>query len=118
MSDTVNERAISLGDMYTARAVAGYSDDRLSGEKITVSTTAIALTTIPATANAAVIQVQAQPVCWVSAQGATPTATTGFLAAANDMIYLNSRQQLEDFKIIRQGGTDATIWVEYIKKTL
>ena len=45
--------------------------------------------------------------------GTDPTATQGIQADVGDIILLNSREELENFEAIRQGGTSATIDVEY-----
>lgn len=67
----------------------------------------------PKSATGAVIQVQAQPIRF-TLDGTNPVATTtGFLAAAGDQIYLNSQQELQSFKAIRDGGTDASCEVHY-----
>lgn len=96
-------------------ALTGVGRTRLSGESITVSTTAIPLTTIPATATEAVIQVQAQSVTYRVLDGEVPTAAIGFITPAGTTITLRTRDELENFRVIRTGGADATIYVEYLK---
>ena len=97
-------------------------------ERITVSSTAKALTAstyqIKASAAAnqygasdimpigAEIQVQTEPINFVK-DGTTATALLGFVAAANDIIYLNSLQEIQRFSAIRNGASDATLEVLY-----
>jgi hypothetical protein len=45
--------------------------------------------------------------------GTTPTASVGYLAAANDLIHLNSFQEIKAFQAIRNGGADGAIEVTY-----
>ena len=60
----------------------------------------------------ALVQVLAQPLNF-TLDGTTPTAAVGYLAAANDLIHLNSLQEIQNFKAIRNGVSDATIEVTY-----
>lgn len=62
---------------------------------------------------AAVIQVIAQPINF-TVDGTTATTLLGFVAQANDMIYLNSLQEIRRFSAIKNGGTDSAIEVLYL----
>jgi len=65
----------------------------------------------PKRATGAIIQVLTQAITF-TIDGTTPVAgTTGFEAAANDFIYLDSYQKVKDFKAIRSGGSDGAIEV-------
>ena len=77
---------------------------------LAVSSTAVTLT-VPAAANVAEIYVRSFPVVFTR-DGTTPTATKGFQANVDDMIKLNSTDELDQFKVIRQSS-DATLDVEY-----
>ena len=78
---------------------------------LSVSTTVVTLT-VPAAAMCAEIYVRTAAI--VFTRGTTdPTATAGFQANVDDIILLNSRAELDRFEAIRQGGTAATIDVEY-----
>lgn len=92
-------------------------------ERLTVSTAAVKLTKdtfyIKETDKLsailpvrAAIQVNAQPI-WFTLDGTNPSATVGFAAVANDIIYLNSYQEIQNFKAAKSGATDATIEVLY-----
>lgn len=56
----------------------------------------------------ALIEVQDQPVRarW---DGVDPTASVGHLFAAGDRITLSSRDAVADFRVIKDGATDATL---------
>lgn len=45
--------------------------------------------------------------------GTTPTANIGIIAYTGDIINLNSRDELDKFRVIRQTGTDAEIDIIY-----
>ena len=74
----------------------------------------VAVLTIPALATSAEIYVRTASIVFLR-DGTDPTATAGFQADPGDIILLNSRDELEKFKAIRQGGTSATVDVEYAK---
>ena len=67
---------------------------------------------LPKAPTMAVIQVQAQPINFTT-DGTTATTALGFVAQANDIIYLNTIQEIQNFSAIRNGGTDAAIEVQY-----
>ena len=78
---------------------------------LSISTSTVSLT-IPRTAMAAEIYVRTASIVFKKDSG-TPTATEGFQANADDIILLNSRDELDGFRAVRQGGTDATVDVMY-----
>lgn len=78
---------------------------------LSVSTTAVSLT-IPRVAMTAKIYVRTASIVFKRDTG-TPTATEGFQANQDDIIVLNSRAELDGFRAVRQGGTDATVDIEY-----
>ena len=82
-------------------------------EKRTVSTSAVALASIPATATSALIVCESNAVRWRC--DAAPTATDGSPLAANDSLFLDSRDALLDAEFIRSGGADGTLQVVYFK---
>lgn len=84
----------------------------LGYEQKTVSTTAVALTSIPAGASRAIVMVEAQPLRYRE-DGTAPTASVGVLCVATTRFELESRKAIEQFKAIRSGGTDSVISVNY-----
>lgn len=82
-------------------------------EQVTVSSTAVGLTP-PAGASRAVCVVEAQPLRYRE-DGTDPTATVGFLAVATTVFELPSKTAIDNFKAIRDGGTDAVLSVNYYK---
>ena len=71
--------------------------------------------TVPRTAMCAEIYVRTAAIVFTR-DGTAPTATLGIQANAGDIIMLNSREELENFRAIRQGGTNATLDVEYFNE--
>ncbi len=63
-------------------------------------------------ASGAIIQVLTNSM-YYTLEGTDPTAAIGFAVVAGDLITLDSRQQLKDFKIIRQSA-DGAIEVLYL----
>ena len=84
---------------------------RLSSETITVSSTAIPLTTIPGVADSAEISIEADTIRFWK-DGSTPTASVGHRAYVDDVIPLYTKSELRDFLAIRVT-TDATLRVTY-----
>lgn len=100
-------------------------------ERKTVSTAAVKLTSTAytvqqaAAANkynvpdilpkGAIITVETNSIRW-TIDGTAPVATTGpgHLAAANDVIYLDSFQKIKEFQAIREGAADAALEVTYL----
>ena len=80
---------------------------------LSISTTAVSLT-VPRAGMAGEIYVRTGSGSIVFKRDAgTPTATEGFQADPGDIIVLNSRAELDNFRAVRQGGTDGTVDVEY-----
>jgi hypothetical protein len=79
-------------------------------EKLAVSSTSVPLAAVPATALAALIVVETNTVRWRC--DADPSATDGSPLAANDSLYLESRDALLDIEFIR-ASADATLQVVY-----
>jgi hypothetical protein len=83
-------------------------------ESITVSNTAIGFT--DATINPqrsikpykAVFVIETAQIRF-TVDGSTPTTTVGFLAEIGDIVTINGEHDIEKFKAIRTGSTDATI---------
>lgn len=78
---------------------------------LSISTTVVTLT-VPAAAMCGEIYVRTASIVFTRST-TDPTATLGFQADPNDIIMLNSRAELDRFEAIRQGGTDASVDVEY-----
>ena len=87
-------------------------------EGLTVSVTAVPLTNPPDEAHAAEIYVRTASVVFVRSPGGPPTSTRGFQADPGDIIMLYSRSEIQHFRAIRQGGTDATLDAEYFDKVV
>src|SRR3990167_2993673 len=83
---------------------------------VTVSSTAVPVTSPPDEAQAAEIYVRTASVVFVRSPGDLPTATRGFQADAGDIILLYSQSEIQHFRAIRQGWTDATLDVEFFSK--
>lgn len=81
----------------------------------TVSTTSIALTsTVPSNAYYAYVQVVTSGIYYsVNSNRATPSSTVGHEANAGDDLHLYGKRDLDNFRAVRQGGTDATLKVSY-----
>lgn len=82
--------------------------------QVTVSTTAVAIPTIPAGATRAVVVVEAQPLRYRD-DGTNPTASVGMLCVAATRFELESRASILAFKAIRSGGTDSVLSVSFYK---
>jgi hypothetical protein len=84
-------------------------------EQITVSTVSIAFTTATlAEANYAVVSVETNPIRFRS-DGGTPTAAVGHLAAAGTTLEVCGKLAARNFKMIRQGAADATVFATFFK---
>ena len=82
-------------------------------ETVTVSTVAKPLTqTKLKNYTQALITVETAS-CRFLVDGDLPTATVGHQLDAGDILTLDSRTQLTNFKAIRRDGTDATLRVSY-----
>jgi hypothetical protein len=78
---------------------------------LTVSSTAVGLSSPPRGANMAILTVHSHPIRFL-VDGTTPTTSLGHYAADKYEIVLK-RTEISNFKAIREGGTDATITVSY-----
>ncbi len=78
----------------------------------TISTTSIALTSVPSAATYAIISVATQGVRWRDDAG-VPTASVGMPVAAGGQIVLRSRVSIENFRVIRSGAADAELNISY-----
>jgi hypothetical protein len=77
---------------------------------LAVSTSVVTLT-VPASAEAGEVYVRTAAVVFTR-DGTDPTSTKGIQANVGDIILLNSRDELEDFEVIRKSS-NATLDVEY-----
>lgn len=66
---------------------------------------------VPELANVAEVYVHTADISFTR-DGTTPTATKGFIAHDDDIIHLNSRDELDRFQAIRVTGS-ATVDVEF-----
>ena len=78
---------------------------------LSIAGTVVTLT-VPATAMCAEIYVRTADVAFAR-DGTDPSSTGGFVAHPDDLIILNSREELETFEAIRATGVSATVDVEY-----
>jgi hypothetical protein len=87
----------------------------LGYQSLTVSTSVVTLTLpsgkMPRAAN---IAVSGQPIRFTRDGLTTPSASVGLRAIAGQYIHLVSTEQIQNFKAIREGGSDATIAIEYV----
>lgn len=97
------------GVYTTQRKPEGY-------RQLTVADAAVALSTasggVPSAATSAVILVETESTRWRD-DGGTPTASVGMLASAATRIELNSRKQINQFRIIRTGANSAAVSISY-----
>ncbi|MCB7129290.1 MAG: hypothetical protein J3T61_07120 [Candidatus Brocadiales bacterium] len=77
---------------------------------LAVSTSVVTLT-VPTAANTAELYVRTNSMVFTR-DGTDPTATKGIQADVGDIIVLNSRDELDRFKIIRESANGTTD-VEY-----
>lgn len=83
----------------------------------TVSTTAIALPSIPASCDRVVIMFEdTGNVRWRD-DGTDPTATVGMFLYAGQTIELAAQKSITQFKVIRQGTADVTMNVSYYTRS-
>lgn len=82
-------------------------------EQVTVSTTPVGLT-VPINSNRAIVVVEAQPLRYRD-DGVNPSATVGMLAVAETRFEIESREALDAFVAIRDGGTDSVLSISYYK---
>lgn len=81
----------------------------LGYEKLTVSSTAVGLASIPSRAYFALVRCESNNVRWRD-DGTAPTATEGILMKADE--FLEYDGSLTKIKFIRVGS-DATVYVSY-----
>lgn len=84
-------------------------------EMLDVGTSALPMT--PATAAAAtraIVSVWDQPAAYLYS-GGTPTATVGLYAPAGSTFVVDGPVAIANFKIIRTGGTNARVGIQYLK---
>lgn len=82
----------------------------------TVSSSAIALPgTIPATPASALLSVEGATGIRFRDDGTNPTTTAGHKVAGGGSVVLDC--DLSKVKIIRDGGTDATVFVSYYEES-
>lgn len=104
-----------LADADGRLKVAPYGSDPVasSAESITVADTAAGLSTVPATAQGALVTIETANVrYWLD--GSTPTSSAGHLAPAGTRVELRTRQQVLSFKAIRADSTSAKLQVTYL----
>ena len=82
-------------------------------EQLTVADTAIALASVPLSANRAVIVCQDAQVRFTDDGSTTPTSTVGMPLEQTQSYVLESAEALANFKAIRTGGTSAILNISY-----
>jgi len=89
----------------------------LTSETITVSNVAIGLTTIPALANRAEIQLHDANIVFTYDGVTVPSASPdiGITVQQGNLIILQSRAEVLNFNTIRQTASDARIYVQYLQ---
>ena len=92
--------------MGIRRSTAGGAQFALS-----VTSTAVVTLTLPGPANVSDIYVRTAAVCFTR-DTTSPTATKGIQANVGDIIQLNSRDELVNFRVIGVSATSA-LDVEY-----
>lgn len=86
-------------------------------ETITVSTTAIGLTTVTRDdANHALLTSEGADFRY-RVDGTDPTASVGHLVLAGAVLVLEGRGELQNFKAIRDAAVDITLSVSYDKRS-
>jgi hypothetical protein len=80
----------------------------------TVDNTVDQLPNIPSDATHALLSVETAELRWLDT-GTNPTATQGHKLVADTYFWISGRQRLLDWRMIRVGGTSATIFVTYYK---
>ena len=107
---------IEVGHPLPVQVTPGSPRESVAGAQYGLSIgAAVVRLTVPPDAQAGEIYVRTASIVFTR-DGTDPTATQGFQADASDIIMLNSRNELEKFEAIRQGGVSATGDVEYFTK--
>ena len=98
--------------VFGSKTIAPQADNPLSFEAITVTDTATGLTTIPATANKAIVTVETASLRYRD-DGTNPTSTVGHFMRPGAVIFLTGRNAISNFNVIRTGATSSKINVDY-----
>lgn len=119
---TVQWLNVNTGAFIAAPLIADivpHSEYRLllTSETITISSVAVGLTTIPANANYAEIQVHDANIVFTYDGATAPSASPdiGVVQQVGALIRLQSRAEVVNFNAIRQDATDARIYVQYLQ---
>ena len=91
------------------------SDIPVGFEQLAITSLAQALTSIPANANKAIMTVEDATLRYRD-DGTDPTATVGLKVFVAGTIILNSRDSLEKFRAIRQGGSNSEANINYYER--
>lgn len=81
---------------------------------LTVANSSVALPNIPSDATHALLSTELAELRWLDT-GTAPTATQGHKLAADTYFWISGRQRLLDWRMIRVGGTSASIFITYYK---
>lgn len=81
-------------------------------QTLTVAGTSVGLT-VPATANAVMVQVLGNPIRYTLDSTTPVGGTTGFFAGAGDVIEIVGRPNVLAFRMIRDTGSSATVQAEF-----
>lgn len=98
--------------------VAGQTLQTFTTERITVDDTSggvrltLATWMVTPTAQAATLTVETAQIRWLK-DGTAPTSTTGHVANVGTIIFLDSPQELWDFRAIRTGSVSGVIQASY-----
>lgn len=78
----------------------------------TISTAVLGLGAIRGSFNRAFITVETNAVRF-TVDGTLPTASVGHLLSPGDTLDLESKDEVNEFQVIRQGAADATLFVTF-----
>ena len=90
-------------------------DHPVGYELKTIADSAVGFSSIPLNANKAVIVVEDATIRW-RIDGTDPDSNTGTKSFVNSTIVLDSREQINNFKAIRQGTTSAKLSCNYYER--
>lgn len=82
---------------------------------LSVTGSQIALTR-PAAATLAVVEIRTAPIYWVHTPSSTASATVGQSLAIDGVLYLWGKDQINGFRMVRQGGTSAAAFIHYYRE--
>ena len=85
----------------------------IAEEHATIAASVINLPTIPAAANYAYVQVKLAPIYWTFLNQVTPSSSAGQEVALGGYIYLRTREEIVNFRAVRQASVSATLKVLY-----